>query len=109
MQTASCKTNRPPVPWRPIIAGIASFAVGAILYHNPGPPPPQLLHVRDGALHVAVNTQSIRWIRQNEDCFYICTKPHGCSTNPNWNDKFSVCKGMDDYDKVSAWYAGPSL
>ena len=41
--------------------------------------------------HTIINESTIRWIKQMNECMYICTKSEGCIT---YLDTHSVCKNI---------------
>ena len=43
-----------------------------------------------------INTNFIRWIKKKDECFYICSKLTGCSSDDKiTTDTHSVCKSTN--------------
>ena len=98
-------TNKEPckINWKPLAigVGVTAICVGSLIQYNK--PRYEYIHVRNDDVDYSINANNIRWIREKNDCLYICTKKEGCALDVKWGDTSKVCKDMKDYDKVKRW------
>jgi len=55
-----------------------------------------------------INPEKIRWIKERDACYYICTKSKGCVTNGFMHNTHSVCKSSNsvEFDAVRQFIEG---
>jgi hypothetical protein len=54
---------------------------------------------------ILLNKNKIRWMKKQNDCFYICVKSTGCDhQDEKFPDKLKVCVGHDYYQALEMIY-----
>lgn len=79
----------------------------------PSPPPPSnmpaFIAMKDEHERtIYVNTDKIRWVTWDRDCFYVCTNDRGCAVNKAFDDKWKVCKDYKSYSIMKEVVAAES-
>ena len=94
--TFKVKVSRPRVfPFNQITTLTLSSALAVVCLTNPlNTPNNQFISAsasNTDKTKVLVNKANVRWMQEEDQCFYICTDPDGCLFH--WKfDKYVVCK-----------------
>jgi len=58
--------------------------------------------------NTVINEQCIKWVKQIDECLYVCTKSNGCNqqTTDRLRDTHKICKSNypDSYHRLHAFF-----
>lgn len=100
--------NRPPfrppnINWNYLNITLVPFSLGVglmtMIYALDQPKPLNFILTSE---KIYIPQKDIKWIEDSGDCFYLCTKDHGCFTSHKIEDKWKICNDLPSYDEIKA-------
>lgn len=80
-----------------LAVGFAAAVSALVINHHfqTHKPPAPFITARYNNREFIISRDRIRWMIEDDDCFYVCSDEKGCYMSTNVKDKFTVCKKHD--------------